>query len=38
MACREGEDLDEREEKELTMARKDRQAGWVADEEGSAPA
>jgi hypothetical protein len=37
MACREGEDLDERGEKELTMARTDRQAGWVADEEDSVP-
>jgi hypothetical protein len=26
--------LDEREEKELTMARKDGQVGWVSDEEG----
>jgi hypothetical protein len=34
MACREGEDQDEKEDKELTMARKDRWVGWAADEEG----
>jgi hypothetical protein len=35
MACREGEDQDEKEDKELTMARKDRWVGWAADEEGT---
>ena len=38
LAYKEEEDLDEIEDKELTMAKEDRRVGWDADEEGQRPA